>query len=103
MQKLNCAEKSASYLDLTTNSEKQLNYDYVIVATGVRRQWPVVPQVSTHVEYVREGLKHVEAVATAKNGVVVVIGGGTCVFSFNDSYLLTLGSFLPLLDPFSQL
>lgn len=81
MQKLDCAAKSATYLDFTTNSQKQLDYDYVIVATGVRRQWPVVPQVSTHVEYVREGLKHVEAVAGAKNGVVVVIGGGMLFFS----------------------
>lgn len=77
MQQLNCADKSATYLDLMTKTLKQLDYDYVVVATGVRRQWPVVPQVSTHVEYVKAGLQHVAAVETSKNGVVVVIGGGT--------------------------
>jgi len=80
MQQLDCAAKSATYLDITTNSQKQLDYDYVIIATGIRRQWPVVPQVSTHVEYVREGLKHVGSVAGAKNGVVVVVGGGMLFF-----------------------
>jgi len=91
MQKLDCARKSATYLDLASNTERQLDYDYVVVATGVRRQWPVVPRVSTHGEYVREGLRHVETVAGARNGVVVVVGGGMFLVLF------CVGDFMPLL------
>lgn len=59
----------------TTPSARDLTYDYLVVATGLRRVWPVVPQSLRREEYLREAGAHIAAVRTAHAGVVVVGGG----------------------------
>jgi hypothetical protein len=53
----------------------ELDYDFLVAATGLRRVWPVVPQTHTREAYLSEVGNHIDAVRTAKEGVVVIGGG----------------------------
>ena len=68
-EKKNAVIVTASDLTLT------LSYDYLVVATGVRRAWPVVPQSLRRKQYLFEAGDHITAVSKASRGVVVVGGG----------------------------
>ena len=50
-------------------------YDYLVVASGLRRVWPVVPQSLTRTQYLAEVHDHIDAVKSAKEGVVGIGGG----------------------------
>lgn len=50
-------------------------YDYLIVSTGLRREWPTVPQALMRQKYLSEVLKHGRLAREARE-CVVVIGGG---------------------------
>ncbi len=71
--------KVATVADTISGKEYDENYDYLVVASGLRRQWPTVPQSLTKKEYLSETSAHIKAVKTAKEGVVV-IGGGLYTF-----------------------
>jgi hypothetical protein len=51
------------------------NYDYLIVASGLRRVWPVVPQSLTKKTYMFEASEHIHAVNNTPGGVIVIGGG----------------------------
>lgn len=68
--------KIALILDKNTGKPYEEVYDYLIAATGLRREWPTVPQSLRREEYLKEAGDHIEKVKKAKEGVVV-IGGGT--------------------------
>ena len=74
--KVDAERKVASIKDGITGKEYEEAYDYLIAATGLRRDWPAVPQSLTKEKYLAETGKHIELVKNAKDGVVV-IGGGT--------------------------
>lgn len=57
-------------------SSRDLQYDYLIVATGLRRAWPVVPQSLHKKSYLAEAGAHIAAVRGAGQRTVVVVGGG---------------------------
>ncbi|CAK3923165.1 related to pyridine nucleotide-disulphide oxidoreductase AMID-like [Lecanosticta acicola] len=50
-------------------------YDYFVAATGLRRQYPIVPQTLTRKCYLAETGDHIETVKGASEGVVVIGGG----------------------------
>ncbi|CZR68822.1 related to pyridine nucleotide-disulphide oxidoreductase AMID-like [Phialocephala subalpina] len=50
------------------------SYDYLIVSTGLRRDWPTVPQSLRRKEYLAEATAHIRAARSARE--CVVIGGG---------------------------
>ncbi|KAK7744350.1 hypothetical protein SLS62_010204 [Diatrype stigma] len=56
----------------TTHQEK---YDFFLAATGLRRQWPVVPQSLSRKLYLQEAGRHIDAV-TQSTAPVLVVGGG---------------------------
>ncbi|PSR74223.1 hypothetical protein BD289DRAFT_380025, partial [Coniella lustricola] len=62
------------------HSQKHIPYDYLIVATGLRRVWPVVPQSLTRAAYLAEARAHISAVRAAASwhdhAGIVVVGGG---------------------------
>ncbi|KAF5667580.1 pyridine nucleotide-disulfide oxidoreductase [Fusarium heterosporum] len=58
-----------------TQEKSELEYDYLVASTGLRRVWPVVPQSLTRKQYLLEAENHINAVQNAKHGVVVVGGG----------------------------
>ncbi|ERT03036.1 apoptosis-inducing factor (AIF)-like mitochondrion-associated inducer of death 1 [Sporothrix schenckii 1099-18] len=52
-----------------------VSFDFIIVAAGLRRAFPVVPQSPDKASYLAEVNPHIEAVSTAQDGVLVVGGG----------------------------
>ena len=51
------------------------DYDFIIVTSGLRRVYPVVPQSGDKTSYLAEVAPHIESVSNAKDGVLVVGGG----------------------------
>ncbi|TLD39663.1 pyridine nucleotide-disulfide oxidoreductase AMID-like [Venturia nashicola] len=82
---LKCVQGSMKHIDLeqriatitnpTTEQSHTEKYDYLIVASGLRRVWPVVPQSLTKKTYLYETSEHIHAVKESAGGVVVVGGG----------------------------
>lgn len=73
--KVDMSNKRATVLETSTQAPRDLAYDYLVVATGLRRAWPVVPQSLYRKQYLSEAGAHITAVSEAPDGVVVVGGG----------------------------
>ncbi|KAK0106199.1 hypothetical protein ONS96_003843 [Cadophora gregata f. sp. sojae] len=71
--------KIATIVDTISGKEYDESYDFLVIATGLRRQWPAVPQSLTRKAYLAETAKHIEEVKAAKEGVVVIGGGAVGV------------------------
>jgi NADH dehydrogenase FAD-containing subunit len=71
------SSKTATVAVHARGEELQLQYDYLVAASGLRRAWPVVPQSLRRKQYLFEVGDHLRNVQDAKLGVVVV-GGGMC-------------------------
>ncbi|KAF2165865.1 hypothetical protein M409DRAFT_66844 [Zasmidium cellare ATCC 36951] len=69
----------AQLTDAKTGDRVEYHYDYFIGATGLKRGFPVVPEQLTKSSYLEETGDHVEAVAAAKDGIVVIGGGAVGV------------------------
>lgn len=68
--------KVATYLAHgSTEEPEEMQYDYFVAASGLRRVWPVVPQSLRRKQYLFEAGDHIRAATTARHGVVVVGGG----------------------------
>ncbi|KAH7395456.1 hypothetical protein BKA64DRAFT_576812 [Cadophora sp. MPI-SDFR-AT-0126] len=77
--KVNTEAKIATIADTISGTEYDESYDYLVIATGLRRQWPTVPQSLTRKAYMVETGKHIEEIKAAKEGVVVIGGGAVGV------------------------
>lgn len=73
--KLDADRHVAQVKDSKSGEIVEHDYDYFIAATGLRRQYPVVPQELTRKLYLDETSRHFKAVKAAKEGVVVIGGG----------------------------
>jgi NADPH-dependent 2,4-dienoyl-CoA reductase/sulfur reductase-like enzyme len=62
-----------------TNKESSHAYDYLVVASGLKRAFPVVPQSLTRKQYLHEAANHIRDVQEAQEGVVVIGGGAVGV------------------------
>ncbi|KAF7713380.1 Uncharacterized protein PECH_001319 [Penicillium ucsense] len=71
---IDCAAKVAHVLDTATGSILAESYDFLVVASGVRRTYPVVPQSSCRTDFLQEASKHSSQVRKASD--VAIIGGG---------------------------
>ncbi|CAK7270681.1 hypothetical protein SEPCBS119000_004211 [Sporothrix epigloea] len=60
---------------VTGGATRTVDFDFIIVAAGLRRAFPVVPQSADKAAYLTEVSPHIEAVSTAQEGVLVVGGG----------------------------
>ncbi|EXJ79477.1 hypothetical protein A1O1_08741 [Capronia coronata CBS 617.96] len=67
--------RRATVSDTTTGSLRELSYDFLVAATGLRRVWPVVPQSFTRESYLVETDSQIRKVRDAQEGVVVIGGG----------------------------
>ncbi|RFU34747.1 hypothetical protein B7463_g1601, partial [Scytalidium lignicola] len=72
---VDCENKVALIMDFNTNQRLEHSYDYFVVASGLRRVFPTIPQSLLRIEYLDECKRHIKDVRTA-TGCVVVIGGG---------------------------
>ncbi|KAG9849846.1 FAD/NAD(P)-binding domain-containing protein, partial [Aureobasidium melanogenum] len=72
---VDCETKTASIVDTITKHIRQEKYDYLLVASGLRRTSPVVPQALNRAQFIAEAKTHTRAIRDAKEGVVVIGGG----------------------------
>ncbi|KAK8251051.1 hypothetical protein HDK77DRAFT_507518 [Phyllosticta capitalensis] len=59
-----------------------LEYDFLILASGLTRQWPTIPKAQSFDDYVKDASKHISRIRHAKCGTVAVIGGGAVGIEF---------------------
>lgn len=61
-----------------TQEEHHLDYDYLVVGTGLRRAWPVAPRSTTREQYLAEAAAYVRDTVGGDDDAasVVVVGGG---------------------------
>lgn len=86
-KEIDCEKKVARIVNKAIDREYEESYDYLIVASGLRRTWPVVPQSLKREDYLSEALGHVDAVTKARE-CVAVIGGGTFLIFFTYWFML---------------
>lgn len=53
---------------------RELEYDYLVVATGTQREWPVVPKSLCRTAYVDDASLHIDELEKAEH--ITVVGGG---------------------------
>jgi NADH dehydrogenase FAD-containing subunit len=79
VQKIDTDARVAEWLDRSGKLQQQ-SYDYIIVATGLKRQWPAVPKSGSYAEFLEDGKDLVERITggnpNQKNREVIVIGAG---------------------------
>ncbi|RAL08235.1 NAD(P)/FAD-dependent oxidoreductase [Aspergillus homomorphus CBS 101889] len=68
--------KRLLYLSHESSSQDQhvLDYDYLVVATGLRRPWPTIPVAATKAEYAVQAGRYIDRLQKCNS--VVIIGGG---------------------------
>ena len=72
-QSIDTSERTATFLD-ASNASQRISYDFLVIANGTRRSWPVVPKASTKELYLDGGDRQSSRLAAART--VAVIGGG---------------------------
>lgn len=72
------SENLVATFDDMENAGQEFNqrYDYVVLATGLRRDWPTVPRAFTKAEYLKDGLEQISGIENSGGDGIVVIGGG---------------------------
>lgn len=68
------SSKIAFYLDAKTGSQRQIPYDYLIVATGTQRGFPIVPSALGKRQFLYDVGGLVGELERCER--VVVVGGG---------------------------
>lgn len=86
VKNINPEVKIAEWCDRSGKTQQQA-YDYLIVATGLKRHWPAVPKSGSFDEYVRDGRAFIAKITggdpTKHEGRrVVVIGAGAVGVEF---------------------
>jgi NADPH-dependent 2,4-dienoyl-CoA reductase/sulfur reductase-like enzyme len=73
--------------DVVTGVNRTETYDYLVLATGLKRDFPITPSSLSKDQYLQEAEKHIDAIEKAKGGTAVVIGGGKIII-FTFSHIL---------------
>ncbi|KAH4981175.1 hypothetical protein HBI76_173120 [Parastagonospora nodorum] len=87
VKKVDPESKVAEWCDRNGKIQRQA-YDYLIMATGLKRHWPAVPKSGSYEEYLRDGKAFIEKITggdeTKHEGRrVVVIGAGAVGVEFS--------------------
>lgn len=83
VKSVDVSRKVATYAAHGGTQTTELQYDYLVAASGLRRVWPVVPQSLRRKQYLFETEDHIRAVTAARHGVVIVGGGEYFSFSYS--------------------
>jgi len=86
---VDCETKTASIVDTITKHIRQEKYDYLLVASGLRRTSPVVPQALNRAQFIAEAKTHTRAIRDAKEGVVVIGGGKRSLYTIETSLMFS--------------
>jgi NADH dehydrogenase FAD-containing subunit len=86
VKKVDPEAKVAEWCDRNGKTQRQA-YDYLVMATGLKRHWPAVPKSGSFEEYLRDGKAFIEKItgsdATKHEGRrIVVIGAGAVGVEF---------------------
>ena len=54
-------------------------YDYLVLATGLRREYPIAQKSLTQRDYMREAEEHIEKIENSEDKTAYVIGGGMLI------------------------
>jgi NADH dehydrogenase FAD-containing subunit len=86
VKKVDPETKVAEWCDRNGKTQRQ-PYDYLVMATGLKRHWPAVPKSGSYEEYLRDGKTFIEKITgsdpTKHEGRrVVVIGAGAVGVEF---------------------
>jgi NADH dehydrogenase FAD-containing subunit len=85
VQRIDPAAKVAEWLDRSGKKQEQ-PYDYVIVATGLKRHWPAVPKSGSYDEFLRDSRAFIDRITggdpETKSRKVVIIGAGAVGVEF---------------------
>lgn len=71
---IDVASRVAKYHKHDDDVTQEMPYDFLVVATGTQRRWPVVPEALHKTEYLQNVDSHIQRLRDAKQ--VVVVGGG---------------------------
>jgi len=87
VKKINPETKMADWCDRDGKTQQQA-YDFVVVATGLKRHWPAVPKSGSFEEYLRDGRAFIanitgDDMAKQTGRRVVVIGAGAVGIEFS--------------------
>jgi hypothetical protein len=74
VRQVDCETKIATVIRNSGDVSK-LCYDYLVVASGLRRVWPVVPQSLRKKQYLFEAKDHIRSVTGSRYGVAIIGGG----------------------------
>jgi NADH dehydrogenase FAD-containing subunit len=77
--------RTAQYIPTGKSDTKKLDYDYMILATGLRRHWPAVPKSGRYSEYLKDARSFIDSIIGSNSSVgrrVVVIGAGAVGIEF---------------------
>lgn len=86
VKNINPEAKVAEWCDRSGKTQQQA-YDYLVVATGLKRHWPAVPKSGSYEEYLRDGKSFIEKITGGdpskhEGRRVVVIGAGAVGIEF---------------------
>ncbi|TVY49855.1 Fe-regulated protein 8, partial [Lachnellula cervina] len=77
---IDVASRVAKYHKHDDDVTQEMPYDFLVVATGTQRRWPVVPEALHKTEYLQNVDSHIQRLRDAKQ--VVVVGGGAVGVEF---------------------
>ncbi|KAF2993437.1 hypothetical protein E8E13_001174 [Curvularia kusanoi] len=86
VKSINPEAKVAEWSDRSGKTQQQA-YDYLVVATGLKRHWPAVPKSGSYEEYLRDGKAFIEKITGGDESKhegrrIVVIGAGAVGIEF---------------------
>lgn len=74
IESIDCEARTAKYTVHGSGESRSHEYDYLVAASGLSRQWPIVPASHQKDRYVAEALQHINTLKASKQ--TIVIGGG---------------------------
>jgi NADH dehydrogenase FAD-containing subunit len=87
VQTIDPSSKVATWQDRNGKTQQQA-YDYLIIATGLKRHWPAVPKSGSYEEYLQDGKKFISKIVGGdpenpqEGRRVVIIGAGAVGVEF---------------------
>lgn len=67
--------KKVHYFSRSSQDPKrEVEYDYLVVATGMRRAFPIVPKALGKEEYLQDAIGNIEELTSSEK--IVIVGGG---------------------------
>lgn len=86
--RLDTDAKTLGYTPSGEEGTRELKYDYLVVASGMSRGWPIVPKSLDYESYVRDAEGHEKELSGYEK--IVLVGGGMVIRSLHIATKLTI-------------